>query len=89
MFLTNTGTAIKPSLSLRAPLPFIKITKHTMGDMADDMEAKAMEYESEVYSREAMWRNGTHETRDGQMLKLKDMSTQHLQNTINHFADYE
>lgn len=34
---------------------------------------------------ENLWREGEHETRDGENIKLSEMTTQHLKNTINYF----
>ncbi len=40
---------------------------------------------SEFVTLEDNWWTGYHETREGERIALRDMSTSHIQNTINFF----
>ena len=47
------------------------------------------EIEKAIEEREAMWKRGIHETRDGEVLKIKDMTDDHLKNTIRFFSNLD
>ena len=59
-----------------------------MSDTTDDLEYGIDMWDMEVKAmdREAEWRKGKHTTKAGNTIKIKDMETSHLQNTIRHFS---
>lgn len=40
----------------------------------------------DIIPHEEMWRNGYHETREGEELLLSEMTESHLRNTIKYFC---
>lgn len=52
-----------------------------MGDIADDFDV------DEYNSPEFYWEDGEHKTKEGEIIKIKDMTTSHLKNTIKYFSE--
>ncbi len=63
-----------------------------MGILAEDI-FDSIDWEGEqeewIAQREKIWKKGKHETKAGDMLKIKEMTTDHLINTINHFKSLD
>lgn len=58
-----------------------------MSDTTDDLECGIdLWYGDEAdIEREKEWLKGFHTTKTGDTLKIKEMKTSHIQNTINYF----
>jgi len=72
-----------------------------MGDWADEAESRAMDemlsdefiqteaQRTEAQRMERRWKRGKHKTKEGEIIKIKDMETSHLRNTINFFSNLD
>jgi hypothetical protein len=63
-----------------------------MGDIADDFMTLSDMEEADMdamFKREQKWREGIHITRDGTKMRIKDMTADHLCNTIRYFEGYD
>jgi len=52
-----------------------------------DAETNLQIVEWAIRRREKQWRKGIHETKNGALLKISEMSEQHLINTIKLFTE--
>ena len=59
-----------------------------MSDTTDDMEIWLGALEASMENRTDEWFSGMHITREGKKIALKDMTKEHLENTIRHFDGY-
>lgn len=58
-----------------------------MSETTDDLEygIDLWDIPPDSISREKQWKKGKHTTKDGQVLKIKEMETSHLRRTILYF----
>lgn len=56
---------------------------------SEDMGYDAYDDSDIVEERERQWENGKHTTKNGDILKISEMTNEHLRRTIDYFDGYD